>query len=136
VGPETIADRLRSKKGAPIASPASLAPVPSPAQAARRSPRRKIAEDLREEDSEEEEEEEEKDAQQNHHHQRSRRPKGFRVEKLDTTTGRVLGTFPTQRAAAQSVGVGEMEIGRCVRGNKTEVGGFAWRRVAEEQEED
>jgi len=52
-----------------------------------------------------------------------------KVNKLDRTTGEVLGTYETIRAAAKANYIDADLIGRCLRGILKTSGGYRWERV-------
>ena len=59
------------------------------------------------------------------------------VEQIDLQTDAVLERFPSERAAAASLGLDRAGICKCVKGGQTSSGGFGWRKAtvtAEEEE--
>lgn len=51
------------------------------------------------------------------------------VQMLDKTTGSVLATFPSIRAAEGVTGVDSRYISQCCKGDYTSAGGYAWRYI-------
>ena len=58
------------------------------------------------------------------------------VEQIDLQTDAVLERFPSERAAAASLGLDRAGICKCVKGGQTSSGGFGWRKAAVSAEEE
>ena len=53
---------------------------------------------------------------------------GKPVEQLDLETGEVIEEFESQAEASRVTGVPSLHISECVNGQRTDAGGFRWRR--------
>ena len=58
------------------------------------------------------------------------------VEQIDLQTDAVIERFPSERAAAASLGLDRAGICKCVKGGQTSSGGFGWRKAAVTAEEE
>ena len=58
------------------------------------------------------------------------------VEQIDLQTDTVIERFPSERAAAASLGLDRAGICKCVKGGQTSSGGFGWRKAAVTAEEE
>ena len=56
------------------------------------------------------------------------------VEQIDLRTDAVIGRFPSERAAAASLGLDRAGICKCAKGGQTSSRGFGWRKAAEKEE--
>ena len=56
------------------------------------------------------------------------------VEQIDLQTDAVIERFPSERAAAASLGLDRAGICKCAKGGQTSSRGFGWRKAAEKEE--
>ena len=56
--------------------------------------------------------------------------KAMAVEQIDLQTDAIINRFPSERAAATSLGLDRAGICKCVKGGQASSGGFGWRKAA------